>query len=284
MTIYNLTFSINWDNINNPYTDTTDYNEDEDFLPPTPILFRQYNSYYSLSDIIKDQIKNHVLSSIDHINLYKNVNKLYKIINLSKNTRQDNNQSNDCLYITQQISQNLLSFIGVFTFQEILDVYIMIYSSIDLLLVKTSAVKSIIQKTLEILINNGANVNIKPLILPLYHGIEHKLINQVINNGVLDTKIYENRAFILNCIINICEHNKNMLDFLLENTLYQVRSILFEYMGFDLLKDIKSGINWHTIDITQPLIYSQNTFEYMRFYIFKKDINYLQLTNTTITH
>jgi hypothetical protein len=276
MTIYNLTFSINWDNINNPYTDTTDYNDDEDSFPPTPILHRQYNSYYSLSDIIKDQIKNHVLSSIDLINLYKNVDKLYKIINLSKNTRQDNNQSNDCLYITQQISQNLLSFIGVFTFQEILDVYIMIYSSIDLFLVKTPEVKSIIQNTLEILINNGANVNIQPLILPLYNGIEHKLINQVINNGVLDTKIYENRAFILNCIISICEHNKNMIGFLLENTLYQVRSILFEYMGFDLLKDIKHSINWHTIDITQPLIYSQNTFEYMRFYIFKKDINYLQ--------
>jgi hypothetical protein len=276
MTIYNLTFSINWDNINNPYTDTTDYNEDEDSLPPTPILFRQYKSYYSLSDIIKDKIKHHVLSSIDPINLYKNVNELYKIINLSKNNHQDNNQLNDCLYITQQISQNLLSFIGVFTFQEILDVYIMIYSSIDLLLVKTPEVKTIIQNTLEILINNGANVNINILILPLYNGIEHKLINKVIKNGVLDTKIYENRAFILNCIINICEHNKNMIEFLLENTLYQVRSILFQYMGFDLLKDIKSGINWHTIDITKPLIYNQNTFEYMRFYILKKDINYLQ--------
>ena len=81
MTIYNLTFSINWDNINNPYTDTTDYNEDEDSLPPTPILLRQYNSYYSLSDIIKEQIKHDVLSSIDPIDLYKNDNKLYKIIN-----------------------------------------------------------------------------------------------------------------------------------------------------------------------------------------------------------
>ena len=276
MTIYNLTFSINWDNINNPYTDTTDYNEDEDSLPPTPSLFRQYNRSYSLSDIIKEQIKHDVLSSIDPIDLYKNVNKLYKIINLSKNNHRDNNQLNDCLYITQQISQNLLSFIGVFTFQEILDVYIMIYSSIDLLLVKTPEIKTIIQNTLEILINNGANVNINILILPLYNGIEHKLINKVIKNGVLDTKIYENRAFILNCIINICENNKNMLEFLLENTLYQVRSIIFQYMGFDLLKDIKSGINWNTIDITQPLIYNQNTFEYMRFYILKRDINYLQ--------
>ena len=284
-----LQFNINWGDINNPYIDIT--NPGLPGLPSLVRLRRQFPIDYTLNMIV-NRYYHYDLNkeSLNSQELYSNIKKFTLDVNdefeskdidyngnlIDKYTPAEISASN--LDLTQNISDRILNLMGIENSQSLLNTYILIYSSLPLVLHQTPANRQIILHTIQTLINNNATfINISPIFLPIYSSIENMTIN-TINNKENDKLmiIYINRSFIIDCLDE--RYNINRQD-LTNIFIDPIVNIILDYEFLDFKEQILNIQNVHTlrqIDITQPLNFNMNSERDMRLYTLKLNSNFLQ--------
>ena len=287
----NLQFDINWGNINNPYIDTTNYEAQDPDMPPSILrLRRSFREHYTLQDIV-DRYYDYDLNlprPVNSIELYNNINKFtldvsdemeMKVVDyngnlIDKYTLAQKTAIN--LDLTQDISDRILDLMYIENIQSLLNTYILIYSSMPLVLPRTPINSQIIIQTIEILLNDGDSlINVNPLILPLYNGIENMTINTIdadINNKL--HIIYRNRAFMIDCL----ETRYNMYHPELTNMFIDpLLTIILDYEFLNLKSQILNIENtWRQTYITSALNINIDNERTMRLYTLKMYSNFLQ--------
>ena len=283
-----LKFTINWNDMDNPYNDITnyDYSGMSRLLPPR----RTYRSSYTLQEIVDKYYEDAKLSSentlINSKDLYNNLNKFMDnvnyemyIKNIDKYTLEEKQEIN--LDLTQYISDRILNLINIENIQSLLNTYILIYSSIPLVLPHTPLnIKIIINTITTLLITDHQSlININPIILPLYNGIENMMINTI--NAGINTKlitIYTNRAVMIDCLE--IRYNEIYLIFkpyleriFIDPLIHNILHYYFIYLKRDIL-NIEN--TWKHINITQPLNFNIHTERILRLYMLKTNSQFLK--------
>ena len=282
-----LQFNLNLLDLNNPYNDITDYNPVFVGFPRPLRISRQFNSDYTLLDKIHgykfyDIKKN----SENAINLYKGIDTFIKHIDdaisgeFQPPTNTEMLAAEVELDLTEYISERILKLRKYENIQTLLDIYILIYSSLPLLLPQTLKNRQIIMKTFDLLINQQTFININPIILPLYNGIEDMVIN-TINYGINHKLriIYSNRGFLIDCLYvvystrytiryNTIKEKSDIIDPIID--------IIMKYDNQDLRNEYLNFTNWRQIDITQQLNNNINTERDMRYNLIKLNSQFLQ--------
>jgi hypothetical protein len=298
----NLQFNINWGNINNPYIDTTNYEYQDPDMPPSMLrLRRTFREHYTLQDIV-DRYVDYDLNyagtfgrnpprPVNSIELYNNISKFILDVNdememkasdydgnlIDKYTPAEKAAIN--LDLTQDISNRILDLMDIESRQSLIDTYILIYSSLPLVLPPTPINRQILIQTIETLLNDGQSfINVNPLILPLYNGIENMTIDRIdadINYKL--HRIYRNRAFMIDCL----ETRYNMYRPDLTNMFIDpLLTIILDY-EFLNLEHLKSQIlnienTWRQTDIRRALNINIDNERTMRLYTLKMYSNFLQ--------
>ena len=299
-----LQFNINWDDINNPYNDTTNPIPMNPLFPSRLELRRQFGHHYTLYNIVYGHYQydldyaGHVIKTpLNSRELYSNIKKFISNVNYEFDTKEPDINGNLIdkytpaeisainLDLTQDISNRILNLMSIENRQSLLNTYILIYSSLPLVLPQTPANKQIIIQTIQILLNNVNIVNINPLILPIYSSIENMTIN-TINNQENDALllIYINRAFIIDCLEEIYnifhqERYNIFLQDLSDTFIDPLVNIILDYEFLNLkdqILNLEDSNTLRQIDITQPLNFNMNTEKDMRLYTLKLNSNFLQ--------
>jgi len=288
-----LQFNVNLMDLNNPYNDITDYNPGLVALipglglPPQMIrLSRQFNSRYTLLDKIIGYKNYDLDKAISSINLYRGIDNFIKDIDdniYSGGNGYTNTEISDAevvLDLTKYISKRILKFLPYESRQTLLNIYILIYSSLPLLLPKTLINQQIIMKTFDMLINQETFVNINPIILPLYNGSEDMVIN-TINNGINNKLriIYSNRGFLIDSLNEVyITRYITRYNFIWKNSDFidPIIDIIMKYENQDSSNKYVNFTNWKQIDITQQLNDNINTERDMRLYFIKLSSRFLR--------
>jgi len=289
----NLQFNINWGNINNPYIDTTNYEAQDPDMPPSMLrLRRTFREHYTLQDIV-DKYYDYDLNlprPINSIELYNNINKF--TLDVSDEMKMKVHDYNGNLIdkytlaqkaainldLTQDISNRILDLMDIEPRQSLIDTYILIYSSLPLVLQRTPINRQIIIQTIETLLNDGESfININPLILPLYNGIENMIIDTIdadINYKL--HRIYRNRAFIIDFLeTRYNMYRQELTDMFIDPLL----TIILDYEFLNLksqILNIENENTWRQTYITRALNINIDNERTMRLYTLKMYSNFLQ--------
>jgi|688.fasta_scaffold248725_1 hypothetical protein len=301
----NLQFNINWGNINNPYIDTTNYeDQDPDMPPPSMVrLRRTFREHYTLQDIV-DRYVDYDLNyagtfgrnpprPVNSIELYNNINKFILDVNDEMEMKDSDYDGNLIdkytpaekaainLDLTQDISDRILDLMDIEPRQSLIDTYILIYSSLPLVLTRTPINRQILIQTIETLLNDGQSlINVNPLILPLYNGIENMSIETIdadINYKL--HRIYRNRAFMIDCLETRYNMYRPDLNNMLINPLVNI-ILDYEFLNLEHLKsqilNIENANTWRQTDIRRALNINIDNERTMRLYTLKMYSNFLQ--------
>jgi hypothetical protein len=297
----NLQFNINWGNINNPYIDTTNYEAQNPDMPPSILrLRRTFNQHYTLQDIVDRYVEydlnyagywgRNPQRPLNSIELYDNINRFILDVNDEMEMKDSDYNGNSIdkytldqkaainLDLTQDISNRILDLMDIEPRQSLINTYILIYSSLPLVLPQTPINRQIIIQTIETLLNDGESfININPLILPLYNGIENMIIGTIdagINNKL--NRIYRNRAFMIDCL----ETRYNMYRPDLTNMFINpLLTIILDYEFLNLksqILNIENENTWRQTYITRALNINIDNERTMRLYTLKMYSNFLQ--------